>query len=493
MVARTRPAAHVGGRPHPRRTLLLLTLPALSWSLGQTMLVPAFGDLVLQLHSDVATVTWLLTGYFAAAAVCTPIVGRLGDMFGKRRMLVISLSAYAAGSVLAAIVPNVGAVIAGRVVQGVAGGLFPLCFGIVRDEFPPEKVARSVGLISATLGIGGGTGLLLGGVLVDALGYPSIFWLGAICSTLSVVMIALWVPESPVRTAGTVDVRGAAVLGAALVMMLVAVSQGRSWGFGDGRTVGLVVVGLVIFALWVPLQRRTEDPLVDVRTLARPAVLLTNTATLLVGFMFGAYALIPQLVQAPTSTGYGLGGSATHAGLLMMPGSLAMVVLSPLSGILGARHGHRFSLGLGAALSAWGLAMLAAFHGSDVAVLGWFFVLSAGIGFAYAAMPNLILTDVPQHQSGQATGFNTLVRSVGSSIGSQVLAVVVVSSASAGSLLPTESGYVVAFALCAAATAVAACVAFLVPAVRPGGRLGAGGEMAAAAQVAAPALSTDPV
>jgi EmrB/QacA subfamily drug resistance transporter len=484
---------HPTDRPHPRRTLLALTLPALSYSLAQTMLVPALGDLVEELQTDVASVTWLLTGYLVAAAVFTPLVGRLGDMFGKRRLLMLSVLAFAVGNVICALGQDVSVLVVGRVVQGVAGGLFPLCFGIVRDEFPRDEVAGGVGLISATIGIGGGAGLLLGGVLVDAFGYPSIFWLGAVCSALSVVMIALLVPESPQRVQGRVDLVGAAVLSAGLVLVLVAVSQGRAWGWSSPRTLGAAAVGLVVLVLWLPLQRRTVEPLVDVRTLARPAVLLTNVATLLIGFgMFGAYVLIPQVVQAPRSTGYGFGATATHAGLLMIPGSLSMLVFGPISGVLGARCGHRVSLALGSVLSALGLAMLGAFHGSDVAIAGWFLVVCAGIGFAFAAMPNLILGAVPPDQTGQATGFNAVVRSIGSSMGTQVTAVLVVSSAAAGSLVPSGSGYTAAFAMSAAVTLLAAVVALLVPQGVLHRHVRTSEEVGAASLVPDPALAADP-
>ncbi len=480
-------------RPHPRRTLLVLTLPALSFSLAQTMLVPAFGDLVTELHSSVSTVTWVLTSYLVAAAVFTPLVGRLGDMFGKRRMLVLSLVAFVVGCVVSAVGQDIGTVIAGRVVQGMAGGLFPLCFGIIRDEFPRERVAGSIGLISATIGIGGGGGLLLGGVMVDAFGYPSIFWLGAAASLVALVMILALVPESRVRVPGKVDLRGAVVLAAGLVLVLLAVSEGRSWGWGSPRTVLAALAGLVVLVLWVPLERRTPDALVDVAALARPAVLLTNVSTLLVGFgMFGAYVLIPQVVEAPVSSGYGLGGTATSAGLLMLPGSFGMLLFGPLSGALGSRAGHRVSLAVGCVLSAVGLGMLAAFHSSSAAVLGWFFVVCAGIGFAFAAMPNLILGAVPPEQTGQATGFNAVVRSVGSSVGTQVAAVVVVSSAVAGSVTPRDSGYTGAFAMCAVVAAAAAVVAFLIPGVDERRHVQVGEEMGAASLLPDPAYAADP-
>jgi EmrB/QacA subfamily drug resistance transporter len=482
---------HTQARPHPRRTLLVLTLPALAYSLSQTMLIPAFGDMVTELHSDVAAVTWVLTAYLVSASVFTPLVGRLGDMFGKRRMLVLSLVAFAVGSIVSAVGGNLELVVAGRVIQGVAGGLFPLCFGIIRDEFPPDQVGSSVGLVSATLGIGGGAGLLLGGVLVDAAGYASIFWLGAVAAVLSMVALQLWVPESPVRKPGHVDLGGAALLGLGLVLELVGVSQGATWGWGDPRTLAAFAAGLVVLGLWGMFELRTEEPLVDVRALGRPAILLTNVATLLVGFgMFGAYVLVPQLVEAAPSTGYGFGASATHAGLLMLPGSLSMLVFAPISGTLGSRYGHRVSLGLGGVITSFGLLMLAFFHGSDASIAVFFFLVSTGIAFAFAAMPNLILSAVPASQSGQATGFNAVVRSVGSSVGTQVTAVIVIGSAVSGSTVPRDSGYVTAFLLCAAFAIVAAAVAFIVPRTPPG-HVRIGDEIGAGSLLPDPAYAAD--
>src|SRR5829696_4098035 len=154
-------------RPHPMRSLLILSVAALAFALAQTTLIPALGELAQELDTDASGVAWTLTGYLLSAAVCTPIFGRLGDMFGKRRLLVIALAVFAAGSVVAALADSLELLVAGRVLQGVGGGIFPLCFAIIRDEFPPERVSASIGLISATFGIGGGAGLILGGTLVD--------------------------------------------------------------------------------------------------------------------------------------------------------------------------------------------------------------------------------------------------------------------------------------------------------------------------------------
>src|SRR4051812_10307481 len=235
-------------RPHPMRSLLILSLAALAFALAQTTLIPALGELKTALHTDSSGVAWTLTGYLLAAAVFTPLFGRLGDMFGKRRMLVISLGAFAAGSVLAALGSTLEVVVAGRVLQGVGGGIFPLCFGIIRDEFPRERVGQSIGLISATLGIGGGVGLVIGGLLVDHAGYHWIFWLSAAMSAAAAVAIQLFIPESPVRTPGRVDLRGAAVLGVGLVLPMIGVARANVWGWGAPKTLLLIAGGLAVLA-----------------------------------------------------------------------------------------------------------------------------------------------------------------------------------------------------------------------------------------------------
>jgi EmrB/QacA subfamily drug resistance transporter len=456
-------------RPHPLRSLLILSLAALAFALAQTTLIPALTELAKSLHTDASGVAWTVTGYLLSAAVFTPVFGRLGDMFGKRRLLVVALGIFGAGSVVSALGSSLEVVVAGRVMQGAGGGIFPLCFGIIRDEFPREKVGSSIGLISATFGIGGGAGLILGGVITDHASYHWIFWLGAISAAVAAIAIELFVPESPVRTPGRVDVRGALVLGLGLTAPLLAIARANEWGWGDTRTLGLFAAGAVILSLWVVLQQRTPQPLVDIEMLREPTVLMTNIATLLVGFgMFGSFILIPQLVESPESTGYGFGLDATGAGLLMVPGALVMLVAGPLSGVLGTRWGSRVPLALGAVTTSFGLTLMALMHGSQAEMVVWNIVMSIGIGLAFAAMPNLIVEAVPPEETGQATGVNTLVRSVGASLGAQVSAAVLAGSIVAGGL-PTNSGYTAAFLVGAGVAFLAAITAFLIPSRR--GRL----------------------
>lgn len=472
-------------RPNTTRTLLILGVAALAYALAQTTLIPAIPDLMRSLHTDESGVAWTLTGYLVAAAVFTPLVGRLGDIFGKRRLLVVALVAFALGSVVSALSSDLWVVVAGRAVQGVGGGIFPLCFAIVRDEFPRERVARGVGLVSAVAGIGGGLGLVLGGILVDYASYHWIFWLGAAMAVVAAIAAQVFVPESPIRTPSRLDLRGAAVLAVGLVLPLIAISQAHQVGWGSIRTLGLIGAGVAVLAFWVALERRTPYALADIAALTRPPVLMTNIATLLVGFgMFGSFILIPTLAQASKSTGYGFGVDATRAGLLLVPGTVAMLALGPLSGIMGSRVGNKVPLTLGGIVTATGLALMAIAHGSQAEILVFATLMSAGIGLGFAAMPNLIIEAVPPHQTGEATGFNALVRSVGSSLGSQVSATILAASAAG---VPTDAGFTHAFAVSAVVAACAGVVAIFIPRAEVHRHAPALDEVGAASPLAEPA------
>ena len=446
------------------RSLLILSASALAFSLAQTMLIPALGELTHQLGTDASGIAWILTGYLLAAAVATPVAGRLGDMFGKRRLLVLSLVAFGLGSTVSALGSSLEVVVIGRVLQGLGGGIFPLCFGIIRDEFPREKVAGSIGLISAIFGIGGGAGLIGGGLIADHLSYHWIFWLGTISAALAALATQLWVPESPERKPGRVDVPGAALLGVGLALPLIAISRANDWGWGSARTLVLIAAGVAVLGVWTVVERRTEQPLADIPTLLKPPVLMTNIATLLVGFgMFGSFLLIPQLAELPKSTGFGFGLDATGAGLLLLPGSLIMLLTGPISGALGTRFGSKLPLSAGAAITSAGLLGLALDHGSQLSVTAWAFVMSGGIGLSFAAMANLIVEAVPPEQTGEATGLNALTRSVGASVGSQVTAAILAGSAVAGSPLATDDGFTAAFLVSAGVAAIAALIAVAIP------------------------------
>jgi EmrB/QacA subfamily drug resistance transporter len=443
--------------------LLVLAVAAVAYSLAQTAVVPGLGQLTKALHTSSENVSWVLTGYLVSAAILTPVGGRLGDMFGKRRVLALALAAFTVGSVVAALSGNVWVLVVARVVQGAGGSVFPLCFGIISDAFPPERRPGALGLISAIAGIGAGGGLLMGGLLLDHASWRWIFWAGAIMAGLA-ALGTLRLPESTMRTPGRVDLVGALLLAVGLTAPLIALTRTTAWGWADARTLGLIAAGLLVLVLFVWFENRTAEPLVNVRLLARPVVLGTNVATALIGFgMFGAFVLIPQIAETPTATGYGFGMNATGAGLLLLPACLVMLVTGGVSGQLGLRFGPRIPLVAGLLVAVAGLAVLAGLHHDKWVVLALSAVVFGGIGLGMAAVPNLIVGAVPPAATGQATGVNALVRSVGSSVGSQVAATVLAGSVTALSPLPADSAFTEAFWIGAAGSACAAVAALLIP------------------------------
>jgi EmrB/QacA subfamily drug resistance transporter len=445
-------------------TLAVLVLSALAYALSQTLVAPALPEIQRELHTTTTMVTFVLTGYLLSASVATPIAGRLGDMFGKERMLVVTLAVFGLGSLVAALSHTIGMLIAGRVIQGAAGAVFPLAFGIIRDEFPPEKVATGIGLISATFGIGGGAGLVLSGVIVDHLSYEWIFWLALISAAVAVVATLLFVPESPIKSPAKIDWGGAALMSLGLVALLVAVSEGNTWGWSDARTIGLIALSAVVLVVWIRYERGVEQPLVDMEMMRERAVLTTNLTALLVGFgMFGSFILIPKFVEIPTAAGYGFGASVTEAGLFLLPSAAIMLFAGPVAGFLGTRFGSKLPLLLGTGVATFAFLFLAAFHSSRASIYVASVLLGVGIGFAFASMANLIVEAVEQRQTGVATGMNTIMRTIGGSLGGQIAASIVAGHVSSATGLPTESGFTAAFLLSGAGVAGAFACALAIP------------------------------
>jgi EmrB/QacA subfamily drug resistance transporter len=453
-------------RQHYGLTLAVLATAALSFALLQTMVVPALPAIQHEFGASPSTVSWVMTIYLLTASVATPIFGRMGDMFGKERLLVIVLLVLAAGTVVSAVSGSLAVLIAGRAIQGAGGAIFPLAFGIIRDEFPRERVGAGIGLISATFGIGGGAGLVLSGLIVDNLSYAWIFWLALVVILGAVVATFLFVPESPVKSPAKIDWGGAVLMAVGLSAVLLAVSEGNGWGWGSWRVLGLIVVGLAVLAAWARFELRVPQPMVDMHMMRLRGVWTTNVTALLVGFgMFGSFLLVPQLVQLPVSTGIGFGATVTQAGLYLLPSSVVMLFAGPAAGWLGARVGMRLPLLVGIALVGLGFVQLAVLHGEPWHVYVNSVLTGAGIGLSFASMATLVVDAVPQTQTGVATGMNTIMRSVGGALGAQIAASIVAAHVGAGGL-PAESGFVLAFVISAGALALAFAAALLIPRAR---------------------------
>ena len=451
----------VHGRP-AAPVLGALLLAALAYALSQTMVAPALPKIVDGYGTTRSSASWVLTGYLLSASVCTPLAGKLGDLFGKGRVLTWVLLIFSLGSVVCALGDSIGVVIAGRVIQGVAGGVFPLAFGIINDELPAEHRAVAIGLVSAMFGIGGGIGLPLSGVVVDNASLSWLFWIGLIALPAA---LAVWrlVPASPARARTRVDWRGAAVLSLGLVALLLGITKANSWGWTSAATIGLLAGGAVILVLFTALQRRTRDPLVDIGVLAQRPVLATNITAFLVGVaMFGSFLLIPQFAETARSNGYGFGMSVTSAGLVMLPSAASMLIAGPIGGKLGTRLGFRVVLALGSSLAAASFALLAALHTAVWSFLVAGLLLGFGISFAFAAMANLVVAAVDPGEVGIATGINTIARTVGGAFGAALVTALLTAETISGSDgIPTENAYTEAFIFSAvgALLALAACLA----------------------------------
>jgi EmrB/QacA subfamily drug resistance transporter len=463
-MAASAPPASAAPARHPTEVLVVLSLACIAYALAQTMVVPALPALREDLDASVSASSWILTGYLLSASVATPIVGKLGDVLGKGRVLCAVLVVFSCGSVLCALAGSVEVVIAGRVVQGVAGGVFPLAFGIVRDTFPRERVGAGIGLISAIFGIGGGIGLPLSGIVVANLDLAWLFWIGPLAALPAALAAYLVVPASPVRARVRIDWLGAFILSLALLCVLLSVTQAADWGWTSARTLGLLATGLALAVAWIAVERRVRDPLIDLRVLRRRTVAATNLSGLLVGFaMFSSFLIIPQFAEAPESTGYGFGFSVTESGLVMVPSAFAQLLAGPLAGRLGDRFGFRAMLAQGTALASIAFGLLVLAHQEP-----WHFVLSGlflgvGITLAFSAMANLVVGAVDQADVGIATGINTITRTVGGAFGAAVATAILTSDTLAGSGLPTEHAYVTAFALAALGGVLALLATSLIP------------------------------
>ncbi|MEV5651062.1 MFS transporter [Nocardia sp. NPDC052254] len=460
--------ALVKSRPHYNLVFGVLLLGISAYALLQSMVVPVLALLIPALHTTQSTATWLMTGYLLSASVATPILGRIGDKVGKERMLVVTLVALTVGSLIAALTDSITVMIVARVIQGLGGGVIPLAFGIIRDEFPAKKLHGAVGIASSLIAVGSGVGLVLAGPIVDHLNYHWLFWVPMIITAIAAVAAIAFVPESPVRSPGRINWGAAILLSAWLVALLLAVSKGPSWGWASGTTLGLFALAVVCAAAWIVVELKSQTPLIDMRTMRIPAVWTTNLVAVLTGAgMYAMMTFLPQLLQTSKAvTGYGLSASITQSGLYMLPLSVAMFVIGLAIGPLAAWVGPKVIVVIGSIITVPAFVMLAVGHnqGWEIYVAGG--LLGIGIGLAFSSMPAIIVAAVPPAQTGAATGMNANVRTVGGAIGSAVSAVLLTSGATTAHGLPADSGYSKVFWFLAGVSVLAALAALIIPAVR---------------------------
>ena len=398
--------------PHHQVTFAVLAAGVGAYALLQSLVVPVLSTLQTNLHTSQTTVTWVLTAYLLSASIFTPILGRVGDMVGKKRMFVVALAALAVGSLLAALATNIDVMIVARVIQGVGGGVLPLAFGIIRDEFPRDKVSGAVGSLAALTAVGAGLGIVLAGPIVDGLNYHWLFWLPMILVVAAGVAAEFVVPESPNKTPGRISVVPAVLLSAWLVALLVALSEAPDWGWTSTKVIGLLVAAVVLGVAWVFSEQRATTPLIDMTMMRLPAVWTTNLVALLIGVgMYATFAFLPEFSQTPSSAGYGFSASITESGLLLLPSSVTMFVVGLQSGRLVTAFGSKAIVTLGCGIGVIPMVMLAFAHTHKWELYLATAIMGIGFGMAFSAMSSLIVQSVPPEQTGVASGMNAKVSS----------------------------------------------------------------------------------
>ncbi len=461
------PASALASTAPVRATMLIavLAFAGTVFAMMQSLVIPALPKIQASLGTSADGAAWISTAYLLSASILTPVIGRLGEVAGKRRMLLASLAVFAAGTLVCAVAGNLAVLVAGRVIQGAAGGIYPLAFAIIRDRLPREKVPGGIGLVSSLLGIGGGLGLVLPGPIMARLSYQWLFWLALIVIAAALVLAARYIPaDGPAEAGNTVPWRSCLLMAAGLAAVLMAVSESATWHWASVKTLGLLALGAAALLAWGRAEARSKSPLVDMSLMRLRGVWPANAAATLIGLgMYASFLIIPELVQAPARLGYGFGASVTGAGLFMLPTAAAQLLLGPASGALNRRLSPRAQLIAGQLACAAGFAGLALWHAAPWQVYAATSVLGAGFWLCLVALPNQVVAAVPAARTGSATAVNTVVRNAGGAIGAQLAAAIIVSSAQAGTGAPAASGYVGALILCAAATGVGALVASAAP------------------------------
>ncbi|MER5428295.1 MFS transporter [Streptomyces sp. NPDC002588] len=480
------------GAPAPQPTarsgavIATLAFAGTTAAIMQTLVTPLIAELPQILDTSSSNAAWVITVTLLVAAVCVPVVGRLGDLVGKRRMLLACSVPLIVGSVVCAFASDVVTMIVGRGLQGMGMGMVPLGIALLRDVVPAEKLSGSIALVSASMGIGGAIGLPLAAAVAQYANWRALFWGSAALAAVVAVLIFTLVPDVPAGAKGQrFDLPGAVGLGVGLVCLLLGVSKGADWGWASGSTLGLFAAAVVALVGWGAWEVRTTDPLIDLRTTARPRVLLTNLASVFIGFgMYASMLVMPQLLQFPAATGYGLGQSMLAAGLWMAPGGLMMMLVSPLGGKLTNARGPKFTLVCGALVLAVGYFVSQALMGSAWGVMVVNLITSGGVGLAYGAMPALIMSSVPLTETAAANAFNTLMRSLGTSVGSAVIGVILsqMTTTMGGYTFASEDGFRTALLVGGGLALVSAAIAAVIPAARAAAAEDTTGQTAAPEQ-----------
>jgi MFS family permease len=432
----------------PRALIVGLSIVVLTVAVLQTAVVPVLGIIADQLNSSTVGVSWAVTANLLAAAAATPLIGRLADLHSKKRVLLVVLAVVLVGSILAATTSSLALLIVGRILQAASYGLYPVGVAILREELTEDRMVSAMSVLSGTLGFGGGTGLVVVGLLVNhGADYHRVFWLTTAFTVIVIAIVVLAVPARPRSATGSIDWLGAAGLAAGLSAVLLAITQGHSWGWTSPRTLVCATGGILITVGWWFWERRAKQPLVSTKMLSRRPILLTNLATVFVGMgLYFAFLGLTQFVQIPhQAAGYGFGATVLEASVVyLLPGAVTGFVVALISGRFIDRFGARPVLVVAAAAGITGFLFIAFVHSAPWQVIVASILANAYISLGYGALPALVVSEVTAAETGVATGMNAIARTIGSSIAAALVAVLLGRTAG-GTSVPMESSFVAIF------------------------------------------------
>jgi EmrB/QacA subfamily drug resistance transporter len=446
----------------PNVTITVLGIAGIAYALLGSAVVPALPVMQRDLHVSENALGWVFTGYLLSASVATAIIGRLGDMYGKKRMLVWTLGLFAVGTLIAALSHSLGILIVGRVMQGVAGGIFPLAFGLIADTFPRERVPGSIGFVSGVMAMGSAAGVVVGALIVEHLSWQWIFWMGLVLVVISTIGAWLFVQESPIRVGGRINWLSAALMSLGITMVLLGLTETTSWGWGSPKTIALIGGGVAVCGAWVIVEMRSRAPLIDMAMMRIRGVWTTNLVAFLLGVgMYTAFVVFPQFAQLPKSTGFGFGASPLMSGIYLLPFMAGTVSMSFCAGIVARRYGPRLGVIVGSAIATVAFAITTFAHANPGQMVLTTLLIGVGVGLAYAPLGNLIVRSVRPDQTGAATGMNSVMRTIGGAIGAQLSATFIADHVHAG--YPTVTGFTETFAMATIFLVICTFCAFLIP------------------------------
>lgn len=450
-----------GRRARPRQTsgaalVIVLSLLSTVTALLQTMAVPVLGKMSRDLDVSTAAIGWVVTINLLAAAVLTPIFSKSGDLHGRRRVVLIVIGAVAAGSLLAAATSSYWMLLFARAIQGASFCLFPLSVGILRDHLELKRLPLGLSFLTGAISVGAGAGLVLTGVLTHGdRDYRNIFWFTLCVALVLLVLSVIVIPKDRPHSAGRVDWLGGFLLGLALVLLLLAMTQGNAWGWTSVATTATFAGSIVTFAVWLAVERRVTEPLVPIAMLRDRTLASANALGFFIGFgMFLVFLGITALVQVPSSHGHGFSASVLETSLVyLLPAASIGIVASPLGGMWVGRFGGRATLLVASVIGLLGYLQLLAFHQHAWLVVLGGVITNGAFSMGFAAVPAVVTSVVRPQETALANAMASITRSAGSALGSALMVALIASHLMADQH-PRESVFTIAFAIGAASMAL---------------------------------------